>query len=142
MIQLKKYANYFHDGTLLNIIHKESDIQLMITSAEMDMEDLLPEDRGANNILSRDDTIQGKIHIDNVSKVTIGKEKTCDFLKMQGDFGIILDFEVYDCRIEIGVEWHTFPCENENHWQKYSYTIIEAKKIWWENIPNLEDQYP
>jgi len=52
----------------------------------------------------------------------------------------ILDFEIEDGVVELGIEWRNYaPRLNE---MDFTMIRIHAEKIWWENVPNLGDSYP
>ena len=63
-MDIKKYAGYFHDGGLIDIKHIADKIELFITSAEMD-----PEDLEDDIPLDNWDCLKGILHLENVKNV-------------------------------------------------------------------------
>ena len=65
-MNLYKYAAFFHDGSIIDIVHKEQNIEFSLTSAEMD-----EEENEDNILLSEDDSIQGKLHLEGVKSIVL-----------------------------------------------------------------------
>ena len=146
MEHIAQYADFFHDGAVMDIQHVGTTITLSIASAEVDEDDIIfartNKNDPSNDIpLSEDDSIQGRLHIEGVKKITINDKPLQGQLTMEFDSGRILDFEIEEKKVGIGVRWDNFPPKPNLLQDEYTYAIIEANKIWWENIPNLEDQY-
>ena len=129
-----KYASYFHDGTLINIKQVENSIEILMASAEMDPEDMLD-----NIPLANDDSIKGKLHLENVINTKISDNVQINDLFKLYDDGTILDFEFKDNLVELGILWTNFPPKPRTN--DFSIIEIVAKKIWWENIPNLDNSH-
>ena len=51
------------------------------------------------------------------------------------DSGSILDFEILNHKVILGIEWTDYPPKPRK--SDFSTIEIEAEKIWWENIPDL-----
>lgn len=126
------YSAFFHDGSLSAIIHKKNEIVLIMQSAEIDVEEL-----PSNINLSSDDRIKGKLHIVDIENIEINEKKLSSKLEMQFDKGRIFDFEIKDKIIELDINWVNYPPHPNT--DDFSTIKIKGKKIWWENIPNLED---
>jgi hypothetical protein len=133
-IKFIRYIPYFHDGVLISIKHVGKVIQIGMASAEIDPEEI------KNDIqLARDNSLKGKLHLEGVKAVRINNSTYQQKLRMLHDHGTILDFEVNNGLVELGITWtdfHPKPATN-------NYTMIEiiAEKIWWENIPDLKDPF-
>jgi hypothetical protein len=129
-----KYTAYFHDGILFDIKHYGNRIEILMSSAEMD-----PEDMKDDILLSKDDSIDGCLHIEDVIDVKISNHKDLEDLFKTYDHGIILDFDIENGKIELGILWSNFHPKPQTN--DFSVIEIEAKKIWWENIPHLRDRF-
>jgi hypothetical protein len=130
-INIEKYAAYFHDGIIADIICFKNEIRMNICSAEID-----PEEVEKNIILSKDNSISGVLHFHNVINVEISNGLLLENLFKIFDHGTILDFEIKDGNVELGILWTNYlpkPRTNE-----FSRILIKADKIWWENIPDLK----
>jgi hypothetical protein len=57
-IKIEKYASLFHDGDISQIKHVNNEIELWMESAE-----ILPEWNEDNILLSKRNTITGKLHL-------------------------------------------------------------------------------
>ena len=102
-----------------------------MASAEMNKEDV-----NDAIVLSKDDSIQGILHIEEVRSIIIDKKPFIGTIKKEYDNGIIFDFEITENSIELSIDWVNFPPKPEVN--EFSVIKIEAEKIWWENIPDLE----
>src|SRR3972149_3210149 len=132
-MNISKYSAFFHDGSIMDIRHTKDKIEFSMASAEMDREDV-----GDDIHLSKDDSIQGKLHIEGVKNIKINKKTFRGVIKKIYDNGRIFDFEIKKNGVEISIDWVNFPPKNEV--DEFTVIEIEAKKIWWENIPDLADQ--
>lgn len=128
------YTSYFHDGSLINIIHHNSVIIFSIESAEISAEENLD-----NILLSDHSTIKGKLHLEEVESVKENGKPFLANLKMLHDSAGILHLNIRDNTINLDLEWVNFPPHPEV--SAYSFYSIQAKKIWWENIPDLFDPF-
>jgi hypothetical protein len=129
-----KYASYFHDGSLINIKQIENSIEILMSSAEMDPKDMLD-----NIPLANDNSIKGKLHLENVINIKVSDNVEINDLLRIYDDGTILDFELKDNMIELGILWTNFRPKSPTN--DFSIIKIVAKKIWWENIPNLDNSF-
>ena len=131
-MNIAKYAAFFHDGSVFDMQHTGNKIELSMASVELDKEEIKD-----NIILSKDDSIQGKLHIEGVASIIIDGKKHANKIKKRYDRGRIFDFEITNHSMEISIDWVNFPPKSEVN--EFSVIKIEAEKIWWENIPDLED---
>lgn len=133
-LNIKKYTAYFHDGSLIDIQHSDNKIVLSLESAEMDSIDM--ED---DISLSERGTIKGKLHLEEVQSIKINDSPFHGKLKLFYDYGSIFDFDIRNNIVELQISWRNSP--QKPFVNDFSTIIIEAKKIWWENIPELFDPF-
>ncbi len=131
-MDISKYTAYFHDGSLMDIRHVGNEIEFYMASAEMDKEDV--ED---DTILSKDESIQGRLHLKGIKNITIDGKSFLGILNKEYDSGTIFDFEITKNSVELAIDWINFPPKPEVN--NFSVIKIESEKIWWENIPDLSD---
>ena len=79
--------------------------------------------------------ITGKLYLEGVKKIKINKKLFSNTLKKTYDSGSILDFEILDHKIILGIEWTNYPPRPRK--SDFSTIEIEAEKIYWENVPNF-----
>lgn len=131
-MDISKYQEFFHDGSIIDISHHKNNIILFIESAEMDEGDI------TNNIpLSKDDSLKGKLHINGIHSIIINKQPFVGTLKKTYDHGSIFELSIKKKSIEICVEWVDFLPKPQR--TDFSVIKIKAEKIYWDNIPNLPD---
>ena len=133
-MDISKYTAFFHDGSLIEIEHKNNKIELALSSAEMDEDDLKEPIE-----LSNDDCIQGKLHIEGIKRVIVDDKLLDKPLKKEYDDGQIFDFEIDNNTVTLAIQWVNYPRKPET--DAFSVITIEGEKVYWENIPNLEDSY-
>lgn len=134
-MDISKYAPFFHDGGIMDIRHEGGTIEFSMSSAEMDEEDLhddIP--------LSKYDDIQGKLHVEGVKSITINRSPFFGILKKTHDYVGIFHFEIKNKTIGLDLDWENYRPKPEM--RDFTSIKIEAEKIWWETIPDLEDLYP
>ena len=61
MNDIRKYVDFFHDGSITDINHFGNKMTISMESAEMDEEDVK-----GDIILGKDDRIRGKLHIEGI----------------------------------------------------------------------------
>ncbi len=130
-MNLSKYSDYFHDGSLINFKHLGNKIEISILSAE-----IIPEYMTESMPPLNKNRITGKLYLDGIKKIKINKEPFTGILKKTYDSGSILDFEILKHKVILGIEWTDYPPKPRK--SDFSTIEIEAKKIWWENIPDME----
>ncbi len=133
-MDISKYVDYFHDGGLYDIKHRNGKIELFMCSAEMD-----PEDLKDDIPLGDYDRIKGILHLEDIKKITRNKQPFIGELKMEHQSGEILDFEIVNDVVELGILWDNFKPKHQS--MGYSTITIKADKIYWENKPDLVDPY-
>ncbi len=130
-MNLKNYTSFFHDGSINKISHIGDKMTISMESAEMDKEDIKDD-----VVLSKEDRIRGKLHVDGIIKVKENDQPYLDILKMKYEDAEIFHFELNHNRVEFQIKWCSYPpkpCIED-----FSTIEIEAEEIWWENIPNME----
>lgn len=133
-MNISKYAGFFHDGSIIDIQHRGDKIKFSMASAEMNEEDVKDD-----ITLSKDDSIQGKLHVEGIKNIIINGKSFFGILKKTYDDGKILDFEITKNSVELSITWRNYSPKSKV--DEFLAIKIIAKKIWWENIPNLEDFY-
>jgi len=128
------YTSYFHDGSLIDIHHDQSSIILSMESAEIS-----PDENLDNIILSEKCTIKGKLHLEGVDLIIENERQMSVHLKMLYDSADILHLKINSTIVSLDLEWINFPPHPKV--TAYSFYIIHAKKIRWENIPDLFDPF-
>lgn len=131
-MDISNYTSFFHDGSIMNIEHIGSNLIFTMGSAEMDQGDLKD-----NIVLSSNNRIKGKLHIDGIQTIFIDNQSFPGKMRPEYDHGDILHLTIKNNFVELTVEWIDFPPKTER--EVFSVIQIEAEKIYWENIPNLPD---
>jgi len=131
-MNISNYTAFFHDGSLLEIKHENDKIILSMSSAEMDEEDLKEPIELSNN-----DRIVGKLHIEGVKNIIVDDERLEESLQKEYDDGQIFHFEIVNNKVNLEIIWGNYPPNPEV--DVFSEIAIEGEKIYWENIPDLED---
>lgn len=132
-LPISKYEKEFHDGNLINIEHKDQNLILTIISSELE-----PGIVETNNIeISFDNRIKGKLHLKEITKILKWGKDFQGPLNMFSDYASIYYLKFYEGGVILSVIWERyFPRFQELKNDKFQ---IEAKKIYWESLPNLED---
>jgi len=129
-MDIKKYVDYFHDGAVYTIDHVGQEMVLSMGSAEMDEDDLVDD-----VILSKDDRILGKLHIEGIKNIKVSDKPYLEVLTMKYENAEIADFEIDSNNVKLLIRWGSYP---PNPPVRDFYILkIEAEKVWWENIPDL-----
>ena len=130
-MNLSKYSDYFHDGSLIDFKHMGNKLEISMTSAEIIPEDMIEDMPRLNK-----NKISGKLYLDGIKKIKINKIIFAGVLEKTYDSGSILDFDIFEHKVFLGIEWTDYPPKPRK--SDFSAIEIEAEKIWWENIPDLE----
>lgn len=133
---IKKYTAYFHDGYLLDIKHTKENMEIFMESAQID-----PDDMKDNIQLSKHGTIKGKLHVEKIKEIRVNEELLIGEWEKPYDIGDIYEFNILDNVIRFVICWIDYSSKsspNTNMWYNYQ---INAKKIYWENIPDLFNPY-
>lgn len=134
-IDIKKYATFFHDGEIRGIQCVKHNLELWMESAQ-----LLPEWNEDKVPLSQRDTISGKLHLIGIKSVSENENTNFQTFKIKSTYenGSIYRFRV-DNSVSLEIRWVRYLPEYEES-ATFRY-VIEAEKIYWENIPTLSDDY-
>lgn len=133
---LSQYAGYFHDGSIHDIMHYKDSLVISIESAQ-----LLPEwywDR-KKLPLSKRDTISGKLYFVHVNSLKQDDKPSHEAFKMVYEGCEVFDIKIEVHKIKMLVTWEQYLPKRER--TDMVCIEIEADKIYWENIPNLFDDY-
>jgi hypothetical protein len=134
--KISKYEGIFHDGAIWEIKQNESLLQLCMESAQM-----LPEWNEDNIILSKRETVTGKLVLEGIKNIKENDSSSLEEFRVKESYERA---EVFRLRIKSNsvlllLLWiKYFPEYEESALFKYE---IEAEKIYWENIPTLFDDY-
>lgn len=131
-MNLSKYTGYFHDGSLVNFKHIGSKMEISMLSAE-----IIPEHMIENMPPLNKDRITGKLYLEGIKEIKVNNKIFIGILKKNYDSGSILDFEVSNYKVFLGIEWTDYPPKPRK--SDFSAIEIEAEKIRWENIQDLSD---
>ncbi len=132
-MNIKKYEDYFHDGSVDRIQQNDDRIELFMESCE-----IIPEWNDIDLSLSKSNTIVGKLILSGVKKIIVDDEIVKEINQTHDDAGI-LQFDIYGEHVDLIVEWFNNP-PKERIW-KCEHIVIYARKIEWENIPDLLDSF-
>lgn len=105
----------------------------------MESSQISPDENLDNTVLSEHDTIKGKLHLDDVFLILENKNCVLKQLDMLYDSASILQFKIHDTTVDLDLEWTNFPPHPKV--TAYSFYTIYAKRIWWENVPDLYDPF-
>lgn len=125
-MDITKYTGYFHDGSLLEIDARGNHIILSLESAEID-----PMEIGNVKVLSKSNTLFGKLHLKNVKEVRVNQKPHASALYKTYDDGEILDLEVHPGEIFLLIQWTNFPPKPKT--TDVSRIEVQAEEIYWEN---------
>jgi hypothetical protein len=130
MNDISKYTSLFHDGSVMYINHVNNEMIIFMESAEVDEEDI-----DDDIILSKDDRIRGKLHIENIKNIKINNKLFLKTIENTYDDGGIVNFKIAKNSIKLSLDWVNFPPKQKI--DEFWIIQIEAEKIWWETIPEL-----
>lgn len=131
-MDISRYTAFFHDGSLREIVHKDDKIELLMSSAETDEEDLKESIE-----LSEDKRITGKLYIEGVKSITIDDNLLQEPLKKEYDDGEIINFNIIGNIVRLAIQWDNYPPRPKI--DVFSVITIVGRKVYWENIPDLDD---
>lgn len=135
-IKIEDYASYFHDGSIRDIRHWKNVMVLSMESAQLRQE--------WNNdgiILSKRETLTGKLHIKGINIIKQNEIVFPNILKKMDSFekASIYRFDIKGNKILLLFWWiKYFPAREESDMFEYE---INAEEVYWENIPTLFDDY-
>lgn len=132
-VNISKYD--FHDGCLINLKHFDNKIELSMESAEISDEELVNK-----IILSKQNTIKGKLHLEKIESIKINNQTFSGVLKQEYDVGKIFSFQIEDNIVILMVGWENHPPKIFRQTDFYKIEI-EANKIYWENTPDLVNPF-
>ena len=132
-MKIESYVDYFHDGSVIDIKHSGHNITIDMSSAEMDPMDLVDD-----VVLSKRDTIVGRLYILGVRGICINDRQFHGQLAKTHDSGSINNLSIDDTLVSLQVSWSDYPPKPRIETDLFEIKI-EASKIYWENIPNLRD---
>jgi hypothetical protein len=135
-MDISYYGGYFHDGYVLDILHIDQKVDLLLQSTILLKE--WEKDISPDIILSRDNSIQGILHIEDVKEIRVNKNKFTEPLRKMGSVDEILDLEVHGKTILLNIT----SVNPKTKKDRFVSIEIDGGAYWWENIPNLTDKHP
>src|SRR5262245_12185926 len=132
-MNISKYADFFHDGTIHDISHIKDQMRISMESAE-----LLTEWNEDNVTLSKHNRIEGYLRLENIKNIQINEKPYFGILRKTYDSSDIYDFEIRENKVILLVQWINYPPKPREETDFFTIEI-EAEKIYWENIPTLFD---
>jgi hypothetical protein len=133
-LDINKYCGYFHDGGLISIKYIGNNIGISMYSAEITKQDLLDD-----LILSDQNRIKGILHLCAVDCIRINNDNVSDRSINYVNGGDIVNFNIQKNTVILSIDWMDRSSASRKH--IFSNIEIQAKKIWWENIPELYDPF-
>lgn len=133
---IENSAVYFHDGSVIDIQYKGSELLISMESAE-----LSPADLSQDIVLSGRSTLKGILHLHGIKNIVVNEQPFNGILIMQADSSRILDFELKNNKVHFFIEWHNYPPSKKLKNDEYTDIVIEAERIFWENKPDLYDPF-
>lgn len=133
-MDINKYADFFHDGSIVDIDHIGKTMIISMESAEICREDI-----NVKDIVAKDDRIRGKLHIEKIKAIEVNSKPYLKPIKKMYDDGGIVNFELTKSSVMLSIDWVNFPPNPKI--SEFSVIKIEAEKIWWENTPDLLDSF-
>lgn len=132
-MNISKYD--FHDGCLIKMNHIDNKIELLLESSEISDDEL-----NDNIILSKNNTIKGKLHVEEIKNIEINNKPFTGILTQNYDVGYIFSFHIEGEKLILIVGWENRP---PKIYQRTDFVKIEieASRIYWENIPNLQNPF-
>jgi hypothetical protein len=99
MDDIGKYTAFFHDGSIISINHVGNNMIISMASAEIDaMKD--------NITLSKDSSIQGKLHIEGIKKIKEGSKLNKNTIKMKYEDAEIFHLKINKNQVEVQIQGH------------------------------------
>lgn len=124
-MNISKCASFFHDGEILNIVHKKNKIELLMKSAEIDPNSVSDIPLSQNNVL------RGNLHVDGVKFILLNGKKFKGKIKLILSDNDLLHLKIKGDIVFCEIGWRGL----EPSQIDFSAFEIHAEKIWWENLP-------
>ena len=130
-MDISKYTGYFHDGEIIDIKHVGNNIEILMCSAEVDQDEITdPIPLAQSNFLF----MRGRLHIEGVRSIKMNNNIFLDCMALWYKDNDVLDFKIEKNKVTLNIGWRQYkPPIND-----FSAFEIEAEKIWWENLPDIE----
>ena len=135
-MDISKYSGYFHDGGLIGVKRKENNMELFLLSCEISLDEPINRKN-----LSEDNALKGKLHLIGIRWIKVDDKEDKEIPWKDYDDGEILDLEVDSNKVFLLIEWKNWPPKPRKRPNDVSKIEIEAEKIYWENIPDLSDDF-
>jgi len=129
-ISIIDYVDYFHDGTIVDIVQKGENISFLMESGYID-----PDEINDPSLLSEANTLQGKLNLKKIRKIKVNNKEYKKSFVMIYDEGDILELDIFDNTAVFLIEWINYPPKLRS--KDVIELIITADNIYWENLPNM-----
>jgi hypothetical protein len=133
-MDVKEYTGYFHDGTLIGIKQKVNSLEIFLESCEISSDEFVDK-----KILSGENTLKGKLCLTAIRWIKVDDKEDKKIPWKEYDDGEILRLRIDGNKVFLLIEWKNFPPKSRT--TDIGTIEIEAEKIWWENIPDLSNDY-
>ena len=125
----------FHDGYLIDIENIDQDILISLESAQVS-----DDENKEGYILSTNSTLKGKLHIKNVSNISVNDSPLLGKLVKKYDEGDVFSLEVQRQKVVLEVTWLNHPPKPYEETPIHKI-VIEGDSIFWENLPDLNNPW-
>jgi uncharacterized membrane protein YhaH (DUF805 family) len=141
---ITRFTGFFHDGDLISIENLEDSMILTMRSSEVDSPifELFDDFAFPDDLVSADKRIKGKLHITGLKSTTINDEKFSGVLSVNHGLVEIAGLDIKNhSKVLLNIFWEHQADRADRSY--FSSICIEAEKVRWENLPNLEsvDEY-
>lgn len=128
-MDISKYVSFFHDGSIIDIVHNEENIIISMESAEVNEEDII-EDKIS---LSQNNRICGKLHLEQVKSIKEDEEPCTNLFEKKYELAEVFHLKIENTNIQMEIIWNAVPPSTRT--QGFSVIEIVCEKVWWEPIP-------
>lgn len=125
-MNIKNYASYFHDGSIVDVKFLDSQVVITMSSAQ------ISEDENLDHVpLGRFNMIRGKLHLLHINLLKIN-DKISDINHLIYNDGEIFKLSFKENKVSLLVEW-LLP-NNDRVFQDLEFTV---ENYYFENLPEL-----
>ncbi len=129
-ISIIDYVDYFHDGTIVDIVQKEDNLSFLMESGYID-----PDEINDPSLLSNANTLKGKLNLKKIRKIKVNNKECKNSFVMTYDEGDVLELDIFDNTAVFLIEWTNYPPKLRS--KDLIELIITADEIYWENLPHI-----
>ncbi|MGE0010487.1 MAG: hypothetical protein AB7F19_00810 [Candidatus Babeliales bacterium] len=134
-MNISHYTSYFHDGSIIAIQHKNTELLISMESAELSRDDLTED-----ITLSEHSSLKGILHLKRIKSIYVDEQAFIGKLVTHATKSSrILDFSIKGTKVHFFIEWSTIPVNPLL--DEFNDIVVEADEIYWENKPDLYDHF-